>query len=131
MIDSAVISALDKSWGLNYPVFKNSNFELHHASIAEGGYSSCHCHQHKYNLFYVICGKLFIHFYSSEDKASHNSIAHTVMLEPGERLIVPPKVWHRFQTVEHSGVVDLIEAYWTSTVDPDDITRKDIGGISE
>jgi mannose-6-phosphate isomerase-like protein (cupin superfamily) len=53
------------------------------------------------------------------------------MLEPGERLIVPPKVWHRFQTVDHAGPVDLIEAYWTSGVDPDDITRKDVGGINE
>ncbi len=127
MIDTATIQPLNKAWGLNFAVFNNSNFEVHHAYIKSGGYSSCHAHNRKYNLFYVLSGKLLIHFYRNEDNAANNHIAHTVTLSPGERLIVPPKVWHRFQSVDESDV-DLIEAYWTEPVDPNDIVRKDIGG---
>ncbi len=127
MINTATIEPIDKAWGLNYSIFQNNNFEMHHAFIKSGGYSSCHCHKNKYNLFYVIYGKLLIHFYSNEDLASRNQIAHTVILNSGERLIVPPKVWHRFQSIENEAV-DLIEAYWAESVSPDDIIRKDVGG---
>jgi mannose-6-phosphate isomerase-like protein (cupin superfamily) len=127
VIDTATIQPLNKAWGLNFAVFQNSNFEVHHAYIKSGGYSSCHCHNHKYNLFYVLSGKLLVHFYRNEETASNNHIAHTVALGYGERLIVPPKVWHRFQSVDDMDV-DLIEAYWAESVDPSDIVRKDIGG---
>lgn len=127
MINTATIDPLNKAWGLNFAVFQNSNFEIHHAYIKSGGYSSCHCHKHKYNLFYILYGKLLIHFYSNETNASNNHIAHTVVLSPGERLVVPPNVWHRFQSVDDSNV-DLLEAYWSETVDPNDIVRKDVGG---
>lgn len=130
MISTDVIKAMEKAWGTNFPVFHNANFELHHAFIEPGGYSSCHCHQNKYNLFYTVKGELYIHFYRAEPTLSNISdIAHTVILEVGERLIVPPKVWHRFYAPENGSGVDLIEAYWNSDVNQDDIVRKDIGGI--
>lgn len=129
MIQSFVIDPLKKAWGLNYAIFNNANFELHHASIVAGGYSSCHCHQNKHNLFYVITGELYIHFYGSEKDAQENKIAHSLKISVGESLIVPPKVWHKFYAPENGFGVDLVETYWNSEVNPEDIVRKDVGGV--
>lgn len=129
MINTDIVKASEKAWGTNFPIFNNANFELHHAFIEPGGYSSCHCHQNKYNLFYAVRGELYVHFYRSDPTDGISEIAHTSVLEVGERLIVPPKVWHRFYAPETGNGVDLIEVYWNSGVDLDDVIRKDTGGI--
>ena len=72
-------------------------------------------------------GVLMVHFYGDSSDANNGSIAYSVTLEPGDKLVVPPKVWHRFQALSEN--VDLIEAYWSAPVDPDDIVRKDVGGV--
>lgn len=129
MIETAAVKPLDKDWGLNFSVFANPNFEVHHAYIEQGGYSSRHCHNHKYNLFYVISGELWVHFYGSEDQTNSQHVVHTVELHAGDKLVVPPKVWHRFYAPKTSEPVNLLEVYWSGHVDPNDIVRKDTGGI--
>lgn len=129
MIETMTIKPLKKDWGLNFSVFNNHNFEVHHASIEPGGYSSSHCHRNKHNLFYVVSGSLWVHFYGSEEGAANNQIAHTVELATGDKLIVPPRVWHRFYAPKSSELVNLLEVYWIDPVNPDDIVRKDVGGV--
>lgn len=127
MLNPVVIKQTDKAWGINQAVHQNESFELHHAYINANGYSSCHYHNSKHNLFYVLYGTLMVHFYGGDPDANNCSIVYSVTLKPGDKLVVPPKVWHRFQALTDS--VDLIEAYWSSSVDPDDIIRKDVGGV--
>ena len=127
MIDPVAVTRRSKAWGFNQAVHQNDSFELHHAFIHSDGYSSCHYHKNKYNLFYVLYGTLMVHFYGDEVSANNGAIAYSVTLEPGDKLVVPPKVWHRFQALNE--YVDLLEAYWVHSVDPEDIVRKDVGGV--
>lgn len=130
VIDTSVIKALTKPWGSSYDIFSNNNFEIRHNFAKPGGYSSCHCHYGKNNLIYVVSGVLLVHFYSSEEK-EYSKIAHTVTLEPGHRLIIPPKVWHRFYGSEASEEINFIEAYWLPPVDSEDTISKDVGGHAQ
>jgi mannose-6-phosphate isomerase-like protein (cupin superfamily) len=127
MIDTSIIKALSKPWGTSFDIFNNANFEIRHNCAKLGGYSSCHYHHNKNNLIYVVSGVLLVHFYSSEDKEC-SKIAHTVTLERGNKLIIPPKVWHRFYGSEASEEVNFIEAYWLAPVDVEDTISKDVGG---
>jgi hypothetical protein len=129
MIETMTLKPLKKDWGLNFSIFNNHNFEVHHACVEPGGYSSSHCHRHKYNLFYVVSGSLWVHFYGSEEGAANNQVAHTVELLVGDKLIVPPRIWHRFSAPKSSEPVNLLEVYWSDSVNPDDIVRKDVGGV--
>jgi quercetin dioxygenase-like cupin family protein len=128
MIDTAVIQASVKPWGKIYAVFSNPNFEIRHCHIETGGYSARHTHQNKNNLIYVIKGVLLVHFYSSED-SNCEKIAHTVTLEAGSRVIIPPKVWHRVYGSEASDSAEFLEIYWLPPLDVEDTVSRDLGGL--
>lgn len=128
MIDTAVIVASKKPWGFSHNLFSNPNFEVKLGNVETGGFSSRHCHQNKNNLIYVIKGVLLVHFFSSEEK-DYEKIAHTVTLEAGSRIIIPPKVWHRFYGSEASSGTDFIEIYWLPPLDTEDCISKDAGGL--
>lgn len=109
-----------KFWGTNRCIYGDINFEVHHAQIVAGGYSSKHHHVHKVNNFYIVDGTLCVILYGADGKE-----AHTVTLGAGTMFSVPPGVEHKFEAITD---VDLIEIYWAN-LDPDDIVRADIGGV--
>jgi mannose-6-phosphate isomerase-like protein (cupin superfamily) len=115
--------ALEKSWGTNRGLERSHAFEVHHASIRAGGYSSQHCHRDKSNAFYVVRGELLVHFY--RQRGDQDPCA-TVRLTAGQKLVCGRGEWHRFEAVTD---VELVEWYWTDAVDPSDIERHDQGGM--
>ena len=79
-----------------------------------------HCHLKKYNLFYVESGELLIEFRNKE----------SVLLNSNKKLIIEPKVWHRFRALTE---VVAYELYWENpdTSEKSDIVRLDQGGICQ
>ncbi len=127
MIDKALIKFSNKDWGSCAELIVNHNFEIRHGKLTPGGFTACHMHMHKNNMIYVSSGVLFVHLYSSEDTDCRKP-AHTVTLEAGGRLIIPPKVWHRLTGSEACNEADFLEVYWQSPIDKDDVIARDAGG---
>lgn len=123
------VSVNRKPWGLNRHLLQRRDLELHHASIAPGGYSSRHRHERKDNYFYVIGGKLTLEYFASRDETKPR---HTIDVRAGQQITIEAGEWHRF--VNNGDVpVDLIEVYWTAepglSVVHQDIDRADVGGM--
>jgi len=118
---ACTVPVLSKRWGTNRCIFSDANFEVHHAQIFAGGYSSRHHHRAKVNDFYLVEGTLKVIVYD----AAGNEI-QTVTLNCGDRFSVHANVEHRFEAITD---VELIETYWVS-LDPSDIVRADEGGIT-
>jgi mannose-6-phosphate isomerase-like protein (cupin superfamily) len=118
--DVETIKELVKFWGTNRCIYSEKNFEVHHAQIVEGGFSSKHHHVYKVNNFYIVSGTLKVFLFDDTGKE-----VHCVTLGTGTNFSVPPGVEHKFEAITN---VDLIEIYWAN-LDPDDIVRVDIGGV--
>jgi len=114
------IPELVKFWGTNRCIYSENNFEVHHAQIVEGGFSSKHHHVHKVNNFYIVSGTLKVILFDKDGKE-----VHTVVLGTNTNFSVPAGVEHKFEAVTD---VDLIEIYWAN-LNPDDIVRADLGGV--
>lgn len=113
---------LAKLWGENRHVFAGSDFSIHHATIKAGGFSSRHCHECKYNLFYVVGGRLLVHFYATPEETEPCRVAG---MGPGDRMVMAPGDWHRFEAETD---VELVELYYVHIVEAD-IVRADEGGL--
>lgn len=109
-----------KVWGETSMVQSGDSWEVHHIHAMTGGYSSVHRHVGKWNLFYVITGRLKIRRW----KTDYDLIDETI-LGPGEQCHVPPGEYHQFQALENSHAV---EVYFVK-IDADDIDRVDCGGM--
>jgi hypothetical protein len=81
---------------------------------------SKHFHRHKYNLFFVVSGKLKIVTWKND----YDLVDETI-LGPYERTIIKPGEYHRFIALEDSYV---IEKYWVQ-LSLSDIEREDCGGL--
>lgn len=121
--------AKEKIWGNTSEVAAHPGFQVHFLRINAGTYCSRHCHEHKWNIFYVTRGVVSVRTYPGpkgpEDSTKIDVITE-VDLHPGESLIVPPGVWHRFVAYVDS---EMIEVYSTPAVREDDIERFDVGGV--
>lgn len=116
-----VVDDVEKPWGTVRHVTREQGFELHHASISAGGFSSRHRHVAKHNHFYVVSGHLIVELYAGPDVVE---LTAANSMHEGEHCTVPAGYWHRFRAVTD---VELIETYWCA-VRPDDIDRADVGG---
>lgn len=110
-----------KFWGETQCLYCGPHSETHFISAKKGGYSSVHCHVHKWNRFFVISGKLAVEI--SREKGIDRTIVST-----GQCTDVPPGVDHRFVALEDS---EAIEIYWVDELDPHDIERRNSGGLDE
>jgi len=108
-----------KVWGQTTEFFRNALVSAHHLSIKQGGYCSEHKHEYKYNIFYIISGKLKITIW--RDK----SMKDVTTLKEGQVSAVPPGLWHCFEALEDS---EVIEMYQVLLHDPD-IERRTQGGM--
>jgi len=102
-----------KLWGERWILRKSSNNALSYLVVKEGHRCSWHHHEQKFNLFFVLSGKLEI---LTEDGS--------VILGPGETYTVSPGVWHEFRAHENSTCIeDMFVEYHEG-----DIIRKNQGG---
>jgi len=108
-----------KFWGHTQCIFCGPQSEVHYLKIKEGGFCSQHCHNQKWNRFFLISGSLRVIIYreTGED---------VTVLEAGQFTDVPPGVFHKF---EASTECQCLEVYWTNDLDPNDIERLTFGGM--
>ena len=111
-----------KIWGFTTEIFRNALFSAHHIEVNEGGFCSEHCHEHKYNQFYVISGKLEITIWREKNKKPDVTI-----IEAGQSTAVSPGFFHKFK-----GLIkcDAIEHYQVLLNEPD-IKRRTVGGMDK
>jgi len=110
-----------KDWGYTTEFFRNAMVSAHHLKIKRGGYCSEHIHEHKYNLFYVISGKLEITIFREK------GIKDITVLQEGQSSGTPPGFWHKFRALEDT---ECIEIYQVLLIDPD-IKRRTQGDIEQ
>jgi quercetin dioxygenase-like cupin family protein len=92
--------------------------ELHRIEARQGGYSSEHLHQHKFNGFTVERGELLVKVWQPSGTLDQTRLG------PGDCMEVPPGVKHQFVAL-----TDCIayEAYWPAPL-TEDIVRSSVGG---
>ena len=108
-----------KAWGETTEFFRNAMVSAHHLSVKKGGYCSEHCHAIKYNLFYVLAGKLRITIWRDITQKD------ITVLGPGQRTAISPGFYHMFEALTD---VECIEVYQVFLADPD-IERRNEGGL--
>jgi len=108
-----------KIWGYTTEFFRNAIVSAHHLSIRKGGYCSEHRHEHKYNLFYVISGKLEITIWRDD------RLEDITVLTSGQSSAIAPGFFHKFKALENT---ECIEIYQVFLEDPD-IDRRTEGGV--
>lgn len=121
MSDVQQCDVQSKPWGKT----RHIGSDIYHASIKAGGYSSQHRHNVGHNDFYIVSGKLLIHFYRQKGDVSPYS---TALMQPGMRVTAKRGEWHRFEAVTD---VELIEWYYADQYHHSDIERYDVGGLDE
>ena len=108
-----------KNWGYTTEIFRNSMVSAHHLEINKGGYCSEHCHEFKFNLFYVISGVLEVTIWRDEKQTD------VTVLGPGQSSAIPPGFYHKFEAINKT---ECIEIYQVLLLDPD-IERRAEGGL--
>ena len=109
-----------KVWGQTELIEANGVLELHRICIREKGRCSEHCHQSKWNGFYVESGKLLIRVW----KEKYALIDETI-LGAGDYTKVPPGEFHQFEALTD---VVAYELYWAE-LNHDDIKRRSVGSV--
>ena len=110
-----------KDWGYTTEFFRNAMVSAHHLEVNKGGYCSEHIHEYKYNLFYVISGRLKITIWREND------IKDETILTAGQASAVSPGFYHIFEGLEKT---ECVEIYQVLLIDPD-IKRRKQGGIDK
>lgn len=114
-------SVQKKYWGKTRAIYVGEFSETHYLEIDKGGYCSKHCHQHKWNRFFLISGELRVIIYREHGE-------DVTTLKPGETTDVEPGVYHLFEATKDS---TCLEVYWVDILNPDDILRLNTGGLNE
>ncbi len=104
---------MGKVWGTTQLVFAWNGVEAHSIRVKKGGYCSRHSHEHKWNRFVVMEGRLKVTIFYDDGKEDSTTI------EAGGVSDVPPGVRHEFEALDD---VLAMEQYWTM-LDPGDIDR--------
>ncbi len=109
-----------KDWGRTAVKLKTPTVQVHRIMIRPHMQCSLHCHEHRWNAFIVLSGKLTIETEGKPDEFS------TVDLLPGDFHTVAPNVYHRFRTDDEPA--DVFEIYYPEALSDEDIIRKTRGG---
>ena len=113
-----------KVWGQTEMILDAGTIQVHRITGLRGGYCSRHYHDFKHNLFLLIFGRMRV---ESWDQTGAMSV---VDLAPGDVCSIAPPTVHRFRVLEPCVAIELYFATH-GTVNPDDITRLDVGGIEQ
>lgn len=111
-----------KVWGNTRTIFNKNNTMVNYL-ILDKGHSWCskHYHSHRYNMFFLISGKVKIYTWKND----YDLVDETILL-PEQSTVVDPGERHRFEVLENS---IMLEIYWVE-LDPRDIIRDDVGGVN-
>lgn len=110
-----------KVWGFTEALFARNNVEVHRIFVSDGGFCSKHKHDHKWNLFYVERGTLYIEVWKKD-----YALCDTTILSAGQMAAVAPGEFHRFRALSDTVVYEI---YWVE-LDAEDIKRENIGGCA-
>lgn len=111
-----------KVWGQTELIEANGVLELHRIDIVRGGKCSEHCHQSKWNGFYVESGRLLIRVW----KKNYSLVDETI-LKAGDYTKVPPGEYHQFEALDDTVAYEL---YWAE-FDHSDIVRRSVGHVDK
>jgi mannose-6-phosphate isomerase-like protein (cupin superfamily) len=113
-----------KVWGSTTTLLSNPMVSFHRAEVKAGFRCSIHKHDHRHNGFFVEEGEIHVVLFDDRDPSRPaEKVRYT--LNQGDFFSVEPGVYHRFECYRDSV---LFELYWAASVQPDDITRLDVGG---
>lgn len=112
-----------KVWGTTMPIFQTPFVKSFGLKIKAGGFSSEHRHRYRSNYFFIATGRLRVLTWMEKGKAPD-----VIELRPFESTCVPPGLWHKFEALEASIVV---ESYVGMEADNGDIERRTRGGLGK
>jgi len=101
-----------KIWGERYLLRKDSTHAISYLKLKKKTRCSWHKHEQKFNLFFVIKGKVGI-------KTEYGEI----VLTDGQELTVEPGLFHEFRVYEDSLMLEEMFVKY----DESDIQRKNLG----
>lgn len=113
-----MIEKQGKIWGSTALIFRNPFVQTHLLEICAGGYCSEHRHSRKTNHFFVISGRIRVLIWKD------GGAPDVTELSEGQSTGIPPGVFHQFQGIEKSVVLEIYE----SASIEEDIERRTTGG---
>jgi len=111
-----------KVWGETTEIFKNMNTEVHYLEVDKNGFCSEHKHNYKYNIFFVIEGRLRIKIWRERGKEPDITV-----LGPKEWSAVPPGTYHQFEAIDNTKCLEIYQVF----LEEIDIIRRKVGGIKK
>ena len=108
-----------KVWGMTQKFLDNPFCSFHVIDIKKGGVCSKHLHQHRWNGFYIIQGRLLIRTWKNT-----NTLEDLTTLCTGQWTQIPPGEFHQFEALSDT---KAIEIYWPSACMQEDIKRETQG----
>lgn len=112
-----------KAWGWTRPLLQTPFVEAHFITVEAGGFCSMHKHDHKFNTFILVSGRLDIEV----RKAAYKLVDCTKLLKVGDTTTVQPGEFHRFRA--GNAGAQAIELYSLNPI-AEDIIREDVGGVA-
>jgi mannose-6-phosphate isomerase-like protein (cupin superfamily) len=109
-----------KVWGETEPLLQTPFVEVHRIFIKAGGQCSFHAHKHKWNMFYVITGRLDIHV-----QKNNYALTDVTRLFANQFTTVSPTEKHFFEAITD---VEALEIYYPEPLS-EDILRESVGRI--
>jgi len=107
-----------KVWGDRWLLRQDSVHSLSYLELKAGDRCSWHLHEQKYNLFFVIQGRIGVVTHEIDGSKKET------VLTPGQFLTVPPGQCHEFRVYEDSKVIEEMYVQYTES----DIERYEKGG---
>ena len=105
-----------KIWGINAEIYQNDLCSVNVLHVKKGGNCSRHYHKSKYNIFYVISGKLEI----------QTELGNSVLVED-QNFMISPGTKHLFRALEDTTAIEIMFVKY----DHQDINREKVGFIEE
>ena len=112
-----------KAWGTKNVLFKSDTAQLDILYILQGGYSSKHKHNNKFNLFFILAGKIEITLFT-KDEEKKIIIGNQ---EKSQKFIIRPGTFHQFKALQDTECLE----YSFVRLTEEDIIRLNEGGCEK
>ena len=109
-----------KYWGSVHCLHLSDNVKFDYIVVKKGGYSSTHCHNNIHNKFILLRGKIKVVIYRPK------GLDETILEYPMQSTEVEKGVFHKFEVLEDA---EVLEVYYMDSLNPDDISRLNDGGL--
>lgn len=98
-IDTSVVY---KGWGNELVITNNSEFCGKLLTFRKGAEFSTHAHVLKYEVFYLLSGKVTVTGINTEDATTYE-----LEMNPGDTINIPRFTFHRIKAVEESVIIEF------------------------